>query len=520
MPFGLTNAPPTFQRLMECVLAGMTYEQCLIYLDDIIVFSTSFEQHLQRLQTVFQHLAKVGLKLKGKKCHFVKSEVRYLGHIVSKKGIEADPEKLHAMQNYPVPRDIKELKQFLGLTNYYRRFIQGYSSIAAPLHKLTSKSAGGYYWNDNCQAAFQTLKQKLISPPILAYPNFKHLFTVATDASGSALGAVLSQEVEGEERVIAFWSRQLNKAERNYSTIEREALAVVAAIKEFFPYLYGRAFTLFTDHNPLTSLRGLKDTGGRLTRWLLYLQQFDITIKYRAGRNNGNADGMSRRKCDFEESPSSVQQAVVEDTNALVGGITYLGDPDLLKQKQRDDSFTKSILKAITEGTRLPPEIERWSKYFVIDGILCRHSSNGGTPRTQIVVPQELRSYIFDELHSMSGHLGAYKTFQKIKERFFWPGYEQEIHDAVQRCDICQRRNHPIPASQAPLGTISSTYPFQKISWDIMGPLPVTTHGFKYILVITDLFSKWVEAFPLVATDSNTLAKILVVPVWNARNCS
>ena len=144
MPFGLTNAPPTFQWLVECVLAGMTHEQCLIYLDDIIVFSTSFEQYLQRLRTVFQHLAKVGLKLKGKKCHFVKSEIRYLRHIVSKKGIQADPEKLCAMQNYPVPHDIKELKQFLGLTNYYRHFIQGYSSTAAPLHKLTSKSAGGY----------------------------------------------------------------------------------------------------------------------------------------------------------------------------------------------------------------------------------------------------------------------------------------------------------------------------------------------------------------------------------------
>ena len=167
MPFGLTNAPSTFQRLMKCVLAGMTYEQCLIYLDDIIIFSTLFEQHLQRLRTVFELLEKEGLKLKGKKCHFVQSKIRYLGHILSKEGIQADPEKLCAMRKYPVPCDIKEWRQFLGLTNYYSRFIQGYSNIAAPLHKLTSKSAGGYNWDDNCQAAFQALKQKLISPPIL-----------------------------------------------------------------------------------------------------------------------------------------------------------------------------------------------------------------------------------------------------------------------------------------------------------------------------------------------------------------
>ena len=216
---------------------------------------------------------------------------------------------------------------------------------------------------------------------------------------------------------------------------------------------------------------------------------------------------MSRLKCEVNES---ARQAAVEDSNAMVGGITYLGDPGLLKQKQDNDSFTKSILQSIREGRKLPLKTERWSKYLVIDGVLCRQSRNCGTSRTQIVVPQELRSYILDELHNKSGHLGAFKTFQKIKERYFWPGYEQEIHEAVQRCDICQRRNHPIPAPQAPLGTISSTYPFQKISWDIMGPLPVSTHGFRYILVITDLFSKWVEAFPLVGTDSNTLAKILV----------
>lgn len=280
MPFGLTNAPATFQRLMQCVLSGLTYEQCLIYLDDIIVFGTSFHQHLERLRTVFQHLEKAGMKLKPRKCHFAKCEVRYLGHIISREGIQADPEKIQAMISYPVPKDVKELRQFLGLTNYYRRFIKHYSNIAEPLHKLTRKSAGGYKWSADCQAAFETLKSRLTNPPILAYPDFNHQFTVATDASGTALGAVLCQVADSKERVIAYWSRQLNKAERNYSTAEREALAVVCAVKEFFPYLYGRRFTLLTDHNPLMSLRGLSEVGGRLTHWVLFLQQFDMTVQY------------------------------------------------------------------------------------------------------------------------------------------------------------------------------------------------------------------------------------------------
>ena len=233
MPFGLTNAPATFQRLMECVLAGLTYEQCLIYLDDIVVFSVTFDQHLERLKMVFHHLAEAGLKLKPSKCHFAKSEIRYLGHIVLRQGIQADPDKTSAMISFPVPSDIKELRQFLGLTNYYRRFIKGYSSIAEPLHKLTRKTEGGFKWNSECQNAFQHLKHLLVSPPILAYPQFQLPFVVASDASGCAIGAVLSQEHEGEEKVIAYWSRQLSKAEQNYSTIEREALAVVALLKSF-----------------------------------------------------------------------------------------------------------------------------------------------------------------------------------------------------------------------------------------------------------------------------------------------
>eukprot|EP00731_Ephydatia_muelleri_P028340 Em0019g1213a len=500
MPFGLTNAPATFQRLMECVLAGLTYEQCLIYLDDIVVFSVTFDQHLERLKMVFHHLAEAGLKLKPSKCHFAKSEIRYLGHIVSRQGIQADPDKTSAMISFPVPSDIKELRQFLGLTNYYRRFIKGYSSIAEPLHTLTRKTEGGFKWNSECQNAFQHLKHLLVSPPILAYPQFQLPFVVASDASGCAIGAVLSQEHEGEEKVIAYWSRQLSKAERNYSTIEREALAVVAAVKEFFPYLYGKPFNLLTDHNPLTSLRGLKDTGGRITRWLLFLQQFDIAIKYRAGKSNGNADEMSRRRPDEEKLP------VVND-GVFVNGITCLGDQVRLKREQAADEFTSKIVRAIENG--MSPLDEKWSKFFLEDGVLCRHAKSVKNPKTQTVIPKSLRALVFELLHSKSGHLGVHKTLEKVKERFFWPGYEQDIREAVKKCEACQHRNTPVPVPQAPLGTIKSEYPFQRLSWDIMGPLPATSCGNKYILVVTDLFSKWVETFPLAVTDSITLARIL-----------
>ena len=322
----------------------------------------------------------------------------------------------------------------------------------------------------------------------------------------TALGAVLSQTINGDEKVIAYWSQQLNKAERNYSTIEREALGSVAAIKEFFPYLYGRRFTILTDHNPLTSLRGLKDTGGRLTRWLLYLQQFDITIRYRSGRSNTNADVMSR--CQISND-ATVTLHAGEDDSMFVHGVTVFGDADTLKREQETDEVTGSILHSIKDGKRLSAKLERWNKFSIVDGILCRQSTRFPNSKLQVVVPEGLRAVIIDQLHAKSGHLGVYKTFGKVRERFFWPGYEKDVWEAVEKCGVCQRSNHPVPKPQAPLGTISSDYPFQKLSWDIMGPLPTTLKGNQYILVVTDLFSKWVEAFPLAKTDSTTLAAVL-----------
>lgn len=191
--------------------------------------------------------------------------MQYLGYIVSASGVHPDPAKIEAVSTYPVLNNVKKLRQFLGLANYYHRFVADYSNVAAPLHRLLTKE-NGFHWDSNCQNAFDELKNRLVSPPILALPDFKKKFVLYTDASDSAIGAVLSQIQEGKERVIAYWSRQLQKAE---STTEKEALAAVAAIKEFYPYLYGFHFTLVTDHNPLTSLRGLKDVGGRLTRWMI-----------------------------------------------------------------------------------------------------------------------------------------------------------------------------------------------------------------------------------------------------------
>eukprot|EP00731_Ephydatia_muelleri_P006855 Em0003g1103a len=407
MPFGLTNAPATFQRLMECILAGLTGEQCLIYIDDIIVFSASFPEHLEWLTNVFLKLQDAGLKLKTEKCKFVQKAVKYLGHVVS----------AEASQN-----------------------------------------------------AFEELKSRLVSPPILAYPDFKQPFLLHTDASDAAIGAVLSQVQGGTERVIAYWSRKLQKAERNYSTTEREALAVVASLKEFYPYVYGFPCKLITDHNPLTSLNRIKDVGGRLTRWLLFLQQFNLDFQYKPGRLHTNADTLSRIP-SRDNTVAAIEELISEDTLHT-----------FLKAQEEDPALGK-VIEALKNGTVPSSTVPGLKKTFLQDVLLCR----------------KFRASCSDS-----------RTTEKVKERFYWPGYEMDIQNWVQDCQQCQKRNPPQLHPLAPLGSIKCTYPFDVISWDIMGPLPLSTKGHKYILVITDLFSKWVEAFPLAVTDSENLASVLM----------
>ena len=448
MPFGLTNAPATFQQLMECVLAGLTGEQCLIYLDDIIVFSNTFDEHLKRLTNVFLALRNAGLKLKPAKCYFAQSKVYYLGHVVSAAGIAPDPAKITAVMSYPVPTNTKQLKQFLGLTNYYHRFVLSYSRIAEPLYKLLRKGSQ-FLWNSDCQAAFATLQKALVNPPILAYPDFWQPFLLYTDASDFAMGAVLSQVQGDKERVICYWSRQLTKPERGYSITEKEALAAVSAVKEFYPYLYGFPFKLITDHNPLTSLKGIKDVRGRLTRWTLFLQQFNFQFEYKPGSALINADTLSRIP------PTVPAVAVIHE---------WKGNMDLLHEAQRKDSTLSPVIGALTNGESLPPHTPPGlHKAFIHEGLLCRQfrqSSNLGT-KTQLVIPDSMKDIVLRMLHDQGGYLGIFKTTENIKARFYWPGYEQDIQTWISSCQQCQRRNPPQPVPRAPLGTIKSSHPLK-----------------------------------------------------------
>ena len=313
MVFGLTNAPATFQRLMERCMGDLNLKECLIFLDDILIFSESFKEHIERLETVFSRLNQHGLKLKGSKCEFFKRSVKYLGHVVSQNSVETDPEKIEALASWSEPHNIKTLRSFLGFTGYYRRFIRDYAKIVKPLNDplvshctYYAESADGKRkkkrkvvsskWEEAQQIAFETRKEKLSSPLVLAYADFSKPFIVHTDASLDCLGAVLYQEQDGVERVIAYASRGLRSGQRNYPAHKLEFLCLKWAVTDkFHNNLYGNTFNVFTDNNPLTYvLTSAKlDTTGH--RWLAALGSYDFTLTYRCARVNGDAGGLSRR---------------------------------------------------------------------------------------------------------------------------------------------------------------------------------------------------------------------------------
>lgn len=303
MPFGLCNAPATFQRLMQRCLGGQLMESVLVYLDDVIVYFPDFESHLQHLEKVFRAMEKYGLKLQPDKCHLLRREVKFLGHVVSAAGVSVDPEKVSAVREWGAPKTVRQLRSFLGFVGYYRRFIKNFSKIAKPLNQLLAgigrpqgRGSPAIEWSPDCEAAFQMLKQELLQAPILAYADFTEPFILYKDASNLGLGAVLAQRQDGAERVIAYASRSLHPAERNdanYSSFKLELLVLKWALSEKFnDYLWGAKVTVVTDNNPLVHLQTAK-LGAVEQRWVAQLANFDYQLQYRPGREHTNADVLS-----------------------------------------------------------------------------------------------------------------------------------------------------------------------------------------------------------------------------------
>ena len=293
LPFGVCAGPATFQRMMESILSDLRYVSCLVFLDDVVMFGSTFEETIENYREFLVRMRKAGLKLKPSKCCLFQKSVSFLGHVVSEAGIATDSSKVEAVKAWPQPKRAKDVRSFLGLVGYYRKFISDFSRVAKPLTALTCKGVP-FIWSEVCQAAFEGLKKKLQEAPVLGYPRDEGQFILDTDASDSAIGAVLSQSQDGEEVVLAYASKTLTSAEVNYCVTRRELLAIVHNVALFKNYLIGKKFLIRTDHSALKYLQRFKEPEGQLARWLDYLQQFQFEILHRPGVQHGNADALSR----------------------------------------------------------------------------------------------------------------------------------------------------------------------------------------------------------------------------------
>jgi transposase InsO family protein len=500
LPFGLTNAPGTFQRAMEYCLSGLQWEQCLVYLDDVIVFSRTFTEHLDHLQNVFDRFSHNGLKLKPSKCTFAKQQVNYLGHVISNKGIHADPKKISAVEHWPIPTCVKEIQSFLGLASYYRKFVQGFATIAAPLHQLCS-SKTVFQWGSDQQRAFDTLKLALVSSPVLGYPDFALPFRLEVYASGYGLGAILSQRVGNRDQVIAYASRVMSSCETRYPIMEKEALALVFGVKTFKPYLYGKPFTLISDHDPLTYLRRTKDLSGRIWRWMVALEPFQYIVLHRAGAKHGNADALSRRPPD--STVNSVQTS--SDASGFPEKLSSLSPYQYIFENDETYVFIKRSL----EGEDISVPSNSYTRHFLKNRSAYTLVNQYIYYKGLFLVPTELIPIMLRLCHdnALAGHLGVLKTVSMMEDRLFWPSLRPDVRRYVLSCDRCQRRKRNYNQTYSPLTSVTTNHPGQRIAIDIVSLPP--SRGYTCALVVVDYFTRWPEAYPLRNHTAETVAKVL-----------
>ena len=540
MPFGLCNAGATFQRLMDMVMAGLNFEICLIYLDDIIIYSTTPEQHIERLRAVLTRLRGAGLKLKPSKCDVMRSSVEFLGHRVSADGIEPHPQKISAVTDWPTPETLRELRAFLGLCGYYRRFVDHFSSVTSPLYSLTEKGRP-FNWNAECQIAFEQLKRHLTSCPILCMPTSDDAFVLDTDASDAVIGAVLSQQIDGTERVVAYASKRLSKAEINYCVTRRELLAVVYFVRYFRHYLLGRSFTVRTDHAALQWLRRIPEPVGQQARWLGLLEEFDYTVIHRPGNRHGNADAMSRRPCPrarccpkeaeySDETVAAVCNAVTDSDGPEVQDIEPVWSLEQIGREQAEDPEVGPIHSLFSAGGDCPPwdsvahlsEASKtlwrqWSRLTIIGGVMMRRfeDDNPFIERStlQTILPRCRRLEFIEMVHNgvTGGHLGRRRTEAGVRRRVYWPAWTTDVRRALQRCNACAQYHRGKAPKLTPLKPLAAGEPWETVSIDITGPHPRSNRGYTYILTVQDHFTKWAEALPL----RNHTAPIVASALFN-----
>ena len=548
MPFGLVRAPRTFQRLMDRVLQGLEHKIALAYLDDIIVYGSTVDEVLDNLSVVLGRIADSGVKLKAKKCFLFQRETNYLGHVISSKGVKCDPAKIEAVKSWHPMKTTRQVKSFLGMVCYYNKFIKNYAEISRPLYDLLVKNRK-FVWGDQQQAAFEHLKEALVSAPILAYPSANGRYILDTDASNFAYGAVLSQLQEDEngieqERVIAYYSKTLNQAEQRYCARRRELLAIQRSVKHFDVYLRGPEFTIRTDHASLQYIKTLTEVTDQMFRWIMLLEQYSYKIEVRAGVDHANADTLSRIPCNgkicicdkveaYEKRAKTSIGCVYADTHSLpetnVCAIKFMPhwNPEQIAKYQSEDHDMKVLYNAKKNSEERPEWNEysgesptckayfhEWKRIELWKDVLYRRWENfdGSVTRLQLMVPRALQQSICREVHdgNTTCHMGKKRVMRLLSKYFFWYKMDKDVTWWIKTCEVCQRRKRPNRPPKAPMKKYVSGFPNERVAMDVMGAFKESKNGNKYVLCITDHFSKYSRAFPMPDQVSTRVAEIFV----------
>lgn len=500
MPFGLHNAPATWQRLIDNVLGHDLEPNVFVYLDDVVIVSLTFEHHLAILDEVFRRLRDANITVSLEKCQFCRPEMKYLGYVVDCNGLHVDPDKVRAMLELPTPTSVSEVRRLVGTFSWYRRFIPEFSSLIAPITKLLRKNSS-FKWDVDCVTAFKVIKECLVAAPVLSCPDYSLPFIVQTDASGYGIGAVLIQPHTDGERVISYLSRSLTCQERNYSTTERECLAVLWAVEKLRPYLEGVRFTVVTDHYSLLWLQNLKDLSGRLCRWSVRLQQYDFKVEHRKGKLNIVPDTLSRAV--------PVAQNKSDDVEATVDLLCHTTPPTENIGVVKDNWYLSMLGKVRNNPTK-------FGSWRESGGRLWKHvvplypDLSPSSDSWKLVLPKTERKAVILAAHepATSGHVGVFKTCARVAERYYWPKMRCDVARFVRRCKVCAA--HKVPHG-LPVDKMAShpkvERPWEMICTDLMGPFPRSKQGNCYLLVVTDYLSKFTLMWPLRAATAIAISR-------------
>ena len=568
LPFGLTNSPATFGRVMALVLRGLTWEAALAFLDDILVIGRTIEEHLKNLDLVLGRFHHFQLKLKPRKCEFFTTTVEFLGRMVNSEGTTLTESSKETMERWQIPKSIRDVQRLVGFVNYHRNYIPYLSELEEPLQEVLRTKK--FLWGDKQQEAFNIIKEKVISPAVLAIPTKSGRFVLETDASDYSIGAELLQVQDNVERTISFGSFTLKASQRNYCTTKRELLSIVRFVDVYRHYLLGKEFTIRTDHMSLVWLMNFKKPDGILSRWLEELSRFHFIIEHRPGAHHMNADALSRclARSGCEWLPNLPCKGCVKcqrlqarwrDFEERVDYAGDLGDPQTRQVGPRTQNTSIEVNVPRIRATQPePPIAEKLDNYcqelskdkelkFLYEYLFHRiepdpvevklsspaarfywtnkdlfFSSKGciymGSAESTdlLVIPKSLQAEVMRLAHDIpcAAHQGISRTKAKITSSLFWYQMSKDIKRYVRGCSVCNQNKKANKKNKVPLTLNPSGYPMDKVHIDFVGPLKKTSQGNEHIMVVICAFSKWVELFPLPSQSAELTAQVLVKDVF------